>query len=54
MTDIEKLTLRLGMVLRNIDALYAEKKQLEADIKKYADSVREECSTSGKTIDEII
>lgn len=53
MTEPEKLALRLGMVLRNIAELYAEKAQVEKQLRDFAEAVMEECRETGRTVEEI-
>jgi hypothetical protein len=53
MTDIEKLAVELGLVLRNISALQAEKYRLEKEIKEWSEKVQNMCRTSGSTMNDI-
>ena len=53
MMKITELTFKLIEINSRISDLYAEKKQLEKDLKAEHDRLIELCGSTGKTIDEL-
>ncbi len=51
--DKNELLVRLGLIAYNMDMLYAEKRQIEQQLKAYASDKIEECGRTGKTINEL-
>lgn len=53
MMKITELTFKLIEINSRISDLYAEKKQLEKDLKIEHDRLIELCGSTGKTVDEL-